>query len=170
MNHMDWEEEKKQKGDIPQKYKDLLQDVLNQMETETGNLYQFTVNKFGNPSNYNYVVGDFKNRKFKIEVYDMDPEYKELEGVYDSRNAVLETIEVLKNLDSQDKNIKNSLDEKTEELLNSLNSRKHIMEKCYRMHLSKWNDLHVSEHDGSIYTAAGGSICICYTKGHYRFI
>jgi len=186
---MSFVEQRERAGNIPQKYKDLLQTLLNQMETETGNMYQFTVNKFGNPSNYNYIVGDFKNRNMKIEVYDMKLDYKLLEGIYDSRNDILKKIKELRSFE---------IYEETKEFIDN-NGRKFIIGKCKYCHsynenvgnrcpnmidssccqnsscpkksfYTIWDDLHVSEYDGDLYTASGGSISICHTKGKYRFV
>ncbi len=135
-----FEENAKAQGDIPQKYKDSLQTVLDQMETETGSMYQFTVNKFGNPSNYNCIVGDFGERNSKIQVYDMDPAYQELEGIYQNR-----------------KDIENRIQEYC---WNNPAGRYH----------SKWQYMRVDKYDGSIWTGGGGSISICEHKGKYKFI
>jgi hypothetical protein len=182
-------ETKAQKGDIPQKYKDALQNILDQMESETDSMYQFTVNKFGNPSNYNYVIGEFKNRPLKIEIYNMNAEYSELEGIYNSRNEILEKIQSLQCADRFEE-LKDWTDQ---------HGTTHKLGKCKYCHSynenipnrspnystsdycqndlcphrrlnSRWENFCLSAHDSSIYTHGGGSLSICHTKGHYRFV
>lgn len=76
--------------DLPEKYRKLFNDILIMMEKETGDMYQFTINKFGEYNDNKYIIGDFKKRKQKIQVYDMKPEYKELEGVYNNMKEIRE--------------------------------------------------------------------------------
>lgn len=179
----------KQLGDIPQKYEELLQNVLNEMELETGNMYQFTVCKFGNPSNYNCVIGQFKKRNFKIEVHSMDPEYKELEGMYNSRNEVVDKIWELRANDMFEE-IKDWVDARGRQFkigkcknCHSYNEnvpKRHpnIIDinccqnsKCYNKHLSSiWDGMHISDYCTSIYQSGGGSLSVCHDKGKYRFI
>lgn len=184
-----YEKEKVIHGDIPEKYKELLSTVLNQMESETGNMYQFTVNKFGNPSNYNCIIGNFKNRNIKIEVYDTKPKYKELVDVYDSR---VDLVNKIKNLRC------NEIFEETKEISDNMGGTITIG-KCKNCHsycenipyrypntitssccqndecpkkilFSKWDDIYVSEWDGHIFQSSGGSLSICHDIGKYKFI
>ena len=177
-----------QQGNIPQKYKDLLQNVLNQMESETGDMYQFTVNKFGNPSNYNFIIGKFTNRNMKIQVYDMELEFKDLEGLYDSRDCVIAKIKEFRTAD---------LFEETKESIGH-NGQKYIIGKCKFCHsyndkisnrmpntigsnccqnsschkslFSKWDNLHIDSYSNTLYTSDGGSLSICDDVGKYKFI
>ncbi len=68
---------------IPAKYKSLLQGILNLIETETGCIYQMTLNKYGDEDGTGCVIGDINERE--IEVYDMDSSDTELEGTYDTQ-------------------------------------------------------------------------------------
>lgn len=147
-----WEKEMKQRSEIPQKYKDMLQNVLNEMENETGNMYQFTINRFGNPSNYNCIVGEFKTRDMKVQVFDMDSDHKELEGIYDSVNQI--------------ENKLNELRKKESDIINEKKSA--IFSFGYAP--NKWDGIRISQHDDRIYYAVGGSISICEPRGKYKFI
>lgn len=95
MNRQEWEARKKEMADIPQKYKERLQALLEEMEAETHDMYQFTINKFGNSTNYNYVVGEFKSRDKPIVIYGMKEGYEALEGGYATRNAAVQKLKEL---------------------------------------------------------------------------
>lgn len=164
MSNNNWEsleKEMRQRSEIPQKYKDMLQNVLTQMESETGNMYQFTVNRFGNPSNYNCVVGEFKTRNKKVEVYEMDTDHKELEGIYDSINDIINKLSELRKSEAY---VMSEGVKATKSLLGAYYE--------YGMHQNnqKWTGIRVSEHDDAIYYAAGGSLSICEPRGKYRFV
>lgn len=77
----------------------LLQSVLDQIEKESGSMYQITVHKFGKYADKQIVVGDFTKRENPIEVYDMKPGYEELNGTYPNRLAVETRIKELQLLD-----------------------------------------------------------------------
>jgi hypothetical protein len=177
------------KLNIPEKYANALQNILNEMEQETGNMYQFTVNCHGKLSNYDYVIGDFDDRNFKIEVYDMIPGYSELEGVYDTKDDV---IKKMRELGCGD------MFEETKDWKNS-KGIKYTIGKCKKCHSynegvprtypnivdrdavcqnkacstflrSKWNYLQLSKYDSDIYESHGGSVSVCEHKGRYRFV
>jgi hypothetical protein len=84
----------REKANIPQKYKDMLRNVLKLMEEETGNMYEFTVNTFGIHQQFNCIIGHF-NRMCKIKVSNMKPGYEELEGIYDNIGNVNMKIKML---------------------------------------------------------------------------
>lgn len=84
--------------DIPEKYQQALSEILQQLESETGSLYQFRVEKFGQPKTSS-VIGSFLRREEKIEVYSMNEEYKALEGIYENYSELQKRIASLANDD-----------------------------------------------------------------------
>jgi hypothetical protein len=191
----DWEKyeaEQKLKAQIPDKYKEILNSILYEMEAETGEMYQFTIDTFGVASNYNTKLGKFEDRKKKIEIYGMVEAYTELNGVYDSRDEAIKKIEELRCNDlfeeTKDRENKNGIVYKIgkckkchsyNESDTDGNSRapNYIdinvcqTEGCDRGDFdSKWSHLEISKSDYDIYECFGGSLSICKTKGHYKFI
>lgn len=174
--------------EIPQKYKDALQTMLNTMESETGEMYQFTVNKFGCYSNYNCVIGNFNKRPHKIEIYNMDPNYQLLEGVYDDKEAVRKQIKILKGSESfydfKDYTNQNgytftigkckSCHSYNENISNT--SPNNIDGICQNpqckgsARFSIWNGVQLDHFTDDIYQSGGGSISICHTKGKWRYV
>jgi hypothetical protein len=69
--------------DIPNKFKERLERIINDLEYETGNNYQIAVNQFGFHENQCCLVREFRKRK-NIIVYDMVEDYKGLEGIYET--------------------------------------------------------------------------------------
>lgn len=173
---------------FPKSYQKLLEDILNQLEAETGQLYQFTINKFGTANNENLVIGDFNSRPSRIEVYDMDPDYRGLQGIYNNKseieNKILELrgddlFEEMKDwTDHTSKVYKigkckqcHSYNEGVPNSFPNVNSLHGCCQNrsCLRRILSKWDDIHISQHNGNIYSASG-SVSICNFKGKYRFV
>lgn len=173
---------------IPIKYKDILQKVLNEIESETGDMYQITINKFGNYSSDNFILGDFDSRAGSIvEVYDVDPEYKELEGIYYDLDTLKFKIKLLRGnelfhdfKEYTDTNGKTSIIGKCNQC-NSYNENNPTRycnfidgicqnPNCSRvMQFPKWEKVHIDKYGGTIYTANGGSLSICHNKGKWRY-
>jgi hypothetical protein len=178
--------------EIPDKFRGAFQSLLDQMEQETGNLYQLKIDQFDYLRTYSepeYTIGDFTTRPFQIEIYDMKPEYKALEGLYNTRNDVINKIQELRCNDLFEE-IKDWTDNRgyvykigkcknchsyNEDFLNR--SPNTISSNCCqnnacpnRWFNSKWNDVKISTNDTTIYTCDGGTLSICHMKGHYRFI
>jgi hypothetical protein len=172
-------------SNLQQNHKDLLQQVLNQIETETGLKYQFTVNEFGNHDTC--IIGDFTKRS-NIEVYNMDPAYAHMNGVYETYSSIVDKIKELRvqdlfeeTKDWTDKKGEihkigkckkcHSYNERITELPTFVTSNCCHNKNCSdRMLFSKWDRLHVSKQDGTLYDCVGGSLSICHTKGYYKFL
>lgn len=83
---------------LPVKYQAQLTELLAALEKETGEMFQFTVDRFGERLSYNQkknIIGDFSTRSQKVLVYDMSPGHEELEGTYDSIADVEKKIQLL---------------------------------------------------------------------------
>jgi len=183
-----WEEEKKLLGNIQPKYKEALQQLLNQMEKETGNMYQITVNKFGNYHDCACIIGEFKKRELMLRVFDMDPEYKALEGIYLSKAdidkklqelreqemyeetkhytdniGIIETIGKCKRCHSYNENVPGRCPNFTN--LNICQNK----DCCWSLY-SHWDNIHADDFRGTIYQDNGGSLSVCFTRGKYEFI
>lgn len=134
---------------IPAKYHEQFSNVLDALEKETGLLYQITIAQHNTYIDNNLILGEFSKRNIKIMVYDMDDEYKELEGIYD-------------NID----NVKEKIKELGQQTQNS------IHKMIFGAQESKWSDLNVSDNSFSIWVSGGR--CAGYTimdgKGKYKFI
>ena len=174
--------------DIPEKYKQQLNNLLNQMEDETNNMYQFTINTFGYASNQNCIIGDFKKRNSQIEIYNVEDQYKELVGVYNSRDDIKNKIQSLEN---------NEVFEETKEWVNKQGT-KFIIGKCKACHSynenvlnrfpnivgsscqndncrrssfdTKWKNVQLSDFNNMIFVSAGGSMSRCYEIGKWKFV
>jgi hypothetical protein len=170
---------------VPPAYIEQLQTVLSQLESETGSMYQITLQQFGH--NGTHIVGNFDKRPNQIEVYNMDPLFQELNGVYQSKDEIVNKIKELR---------ANDIFEETRQYINHLGHSyaigkckvchsyndyvgnsvpNHISSNCCQnrscpqpsLH-SKWDNVELS--DGTIYQHNGGSLSICHTKGYYKFI
>jgi len=154
------------------------------MEKDTGHMYQITINKFGEYNDNKYVIGCFKNRKQKIQVYDMKPEYKELEGFYNNMKEIREKIIYLNAMEFYDDikkfdNVKEILIGKckTCHSYGDKDRPNYINGPCsnwncsgrMKMLTGKYNSMQV-DNNGKIYTRSGGSIAVCYDKGKWKYI
>ena len=68
------------KTSIPTQYVDKMYTLLKNMEEETGMTYKITIHPFGYASNFDTTFSRSDVENHKIEVYDVDPLYKELDG------------------------------------------------------------------------------------------
>ena len=85
------------KINVPQKYLDEFQKILNELESETGLMYQIAINEFGKPMlDDKIIVGNFMERKKRIEVFEAKSDYNELLGTYDSKSDIEARIHKLK--------------------------------------------------------------------------
>ncbi|QKF94447.1 hypothetical protein QKU48_gp0989 [Fadolivirus algeromassiliense] len=188
----DWDKKQRKAGEIPQKYKDMLLNVLDCMELETGNMYQFTVHKFGNYSNQSCIIGNFNTRPHKIEVYDMDQEYKELEDIYDNREQIYHKIKLLNGSESfydfkehTDKYGRTYIigkckichsynDNVPNRCANSIDGICQNEEcpdrKSHKIRFSKWSGMQLDNFNNHIYISSGGSVSVCHDKGKWRYI
>lgn len=189
----DFERENQKIGDIPDKYKEQLNEIRETMEREMGTMYSFTIQKFGNYSNQVCILGDLAQRNQKVEIYDMEPQYKELEGIYPSREAAEKKLEMLNGSEYYDDII---------EYTDPQSKRTKLIGKCKHCHSynldrpdrfpndirincqnpnckrtlsdylgsSKWRGIIIDKIRGSIYESSGGSISVCYNKGKWRYL
>jgi len=183
------EKQKKKEADISQKYKDMLQNILEQMEKETGKMYKITVNTFGIHYNYNCVIGGF-NREYKIQVCEMKPEYKELEGIYNNKNEIYQKVRMLK-ANERYYDFKEYTDKygKTYTIgkckrCHSYNENIPTMsanniensccqnDKCVkRIHFTKWDNIELDQYTDQIWdNGGGGSISVCHKLGKWKMI
>ena len=131
---------------IDEKYSKKLKELLDDIEKETRSKFKITIEEWGNGKQ---CIGDFELRQDKVLVYDMDKEYKELEGEYKSVKDVENKIKML---------------------LSGYTSLSDFFDESNITDGSKWRDFGVSYNSGMIYTCAGGSFSVCHPKGKYKFI
>lgn len=171
---------------VPDHYKVQLEELLNNLEKETGQIYQFTVNQFGFYSNINMIIGDFTKRNLKIEVYEIDPEYSELLGIYNCREEFQNKIETLRcnEVFEEIKEIKWHKDDYIQigkcKKCKSYNEgkkkyspnyiRADLCQNCHADFRTKWWRVTISKNDYTIYTSEGGRMSICTMIGKYRFV
>ncbi len=130
--------------EISQKYKDALQEVHAQIESETGEMYQFKVEKFDTRNNECHYVGKFIGRNKRIEIYDMKTSYFDM---FSDQNR--------------------SLPEDVLQLNGIYNNIKEFEDKI--VEISRKNrslDINISENSYNVYRSCG----ICYEIGKWRYI
>lgn len=183
------EQKMSEKAKIPQKYEDMLQNVLEQMEAETGNMYQFTVNTFGIHPQYNTIIGNF-NRDYKIQVCNMKKGYEELEGIYNNKSEVYKRVRMLRAMEYYydfkeytDKYGKTYTIGKCK-ICNSYNenvpnrSPNNIDNSCCqndqcskKVRFSKWDNIELDHHTDKIWdNGGGGGIFECHELGKWKMI
>lgn len=69
---------------IPESFKQKFLDLLEEMETATGKLYEIEIIEFNSRSNYHQKIGAFAQRKNKVVIYEMTEKYTELNGEYEN--------------------------------------------------------------------------------------
>lgn len=125
-----------------------------------------------------------------IEVYNMNPNYKELDGIYETKQQIFNKISKLTMLDKFEEtkciNIDNCLlkigkcrncqsygkIDKNNNLLRVTLIYSNYCEndKCTNRQLySKWSNIHLDDN-GKIYTKGSDTIIVYKTIGYYRFI
>lgn len=142
--------------DLPKDCKDLIQQILDYIETETGEMHEIKISRFGHYEQHSLVIGDFEKRTNKIEVYEMEEEYKELIGIYDSKNDVRAKITQLMINDVCEARKQAKIDCETK--------------NCHSYYNSKWNNMMLDHYTGWIFISSGGSDNECYDKGKFRLI
>lgn len=174
---------------ISTKFEEKLLNLLNEMENETGELYEISIMKFDS-NEKKQIIGEIKKRQLTIEVYDMIDDYSELNGVYANYD------------DIEDKIAKMGYNEKYEELKEiEYEGQKELIGKCRNCHKyndesknynrkcpnfvrlftcqtrgcnddreSKWRMIRVSSSYTSIYKSGGGRFAELTPIGKYKFI
>ncbi len=178
--------------DVPEKYQKMLKGIVDMMEHEMGQMYQITVNKFGDYHNVKCVVGGFESRNNKVLVYDMDAEHKELEGTYNNLREVEDKIKYLRGSEFF-YDIKEFVDNRPGgfthskffigkcKVCNSYNEdgspnfisgccQNRDCTSCMNMAFCKWDFMQVDKYKGNIYTSSGGSISVCHNKGKWKYL
>ena len=171
---------------IPEKYLDAFQKVINELESETGLMYQITINEFGKPMlDDKIIVGDFMERKKKLEVYETNQDYEEILGMYDSKSDLEARIHKLRcnELFFETKEIDwgNSKMEvgkcrrcsKYENKQGTPNAtRADCCQNCMMSFSTKWNKIDVSECDGKIHKIKGrcGPYNVIEPIAQYKFV
>jgi|SRR5579872_51704 len=84
---------------LPEKYRTSLEALLTVLQIETGHLYQMHISKYGDLTG-GLTINAFKDNPRALAIYDMDPEFTELNGSYVSLGDVRQRIA---ELDSNDK-------------------------------------------------------------------
>lgn len=185
------EQRNREKATIPQKYQDMLQSILEQMESETGNMYQITINTFGIHSNYNTMIGNFNRKSYKIKVHNMKPGLEELEGIYNDKNEVYKKIKMFraseryydfkeytdkrgktytigkcKHCHSYNENNSNNSGP------NNIDNRCCQNDKCVKkIHFSIWDNLELDHNTDTIWdNGGGGGICVYHKMGKWQMI
>lgn len=167
------------KWNLPIKYQEKFEKLLSELENDSGEMFQLTINKFGVYSNENQIIGDFECRNLKIEVYECDPEYEELLGTYDSRDHLINKIKNINNklAFSEIKESKNSSGSnifigKCIECGHENDVRHALCQntQCVTDFRSVWNYIRVSSHNYDIYICHGGTFARCTNIGKYRFV
>ena len=187
-----WEQkqrEEREKANIPQKYKDMLQNILELMEKETGNMYQFTVNTFGVQNHYNCIIGNF-NRNYKIKICEMKSGYEELEGIYNNKKEIYDKVKMLR-ANERYYDFKEYTDKRGKTYTigkckhcNSYNENNPTMsannidnsccqnDKCTKkIHFSKWDNIQLDHNTNQIWdNGGGGGICEWHELGKWEMI
>jgi hypothetical protein len=173
--------------ELPEKYKLQFKNLLQEMEAETGELFQITIDKF-NDIKANYVLGDFTTRNCKLEIYEILPEYNELIGTYDSREEFSSLLKKLrcKELFSETKlydapngkiwligkckkcnSYHNNVDGRAPNVVDVT-----VCQNCHHTLYSKWDKVRLSNNCDSIYIPNGrcGTFTLIDNIGKYRFV
>lgn len=164
---------------LPIKYQEKFENLLSELENESGEMYQITINKFGSISHCEQIIGDFASRNLKIEVYDCDPKFFELLGKYDSRNDLINKIKKLNNDIAFSEIIESTNDSGRNVIIGKCikcGHNNHVSialcqnKKCKMDFRSDWFYVEVSKYDYSIYICYGGRYAPCTTIAKYRFV
>jgi hypothetical protein len=83
---------------LPLKYLISLKNFLTELQTETGDLYQVHISKYGDMSG-GLTVNAFKDNTWALVIYDMNPDFEELNGSYASLEEVRQRITELNSND-----------------------------------------------------------------------
>lgn len=172
---------------IPEKYLNSLKSILEELELETGLMFQITIEQFGKSFSHNEnVIGDFTKRKNRLEVFETEPDYDELLGIYESRDDIKKRIDNLRHnlLFSETK----EYDEgggyfitigkciKCNKYKNKKGAQNYVLLDCcqncrHNWRDNKWNKISISNRDNIIYTIVGrsGRYNEIKTIAKYRF-
>lgn len=66
------------------------EDQLKELEQQTGKHFQLTLHEEGKYHDKGIIINSFKNRKY--ELYDMNPNFQKLAGIYDSYDDMMDAI------------------------------------------------------------------------------
>ena len=162
---------------IPDQYLKDLTDLLNKLENETGTLYSASIQEIG--CHHPVTLNQFDKRSRYI-ISHMKSEYKELEGEYSSVIEIKKRISRLqygnllindvewKNINSVQNNGYVTGNWRCPECGNETNCVTNgacQSQKCRYSHQSIWRSVSISLTKQEIYSAAGGSLSICYPLG-----
>ncbi len=175
-------------SNIPPKFEEKLLNLINEMENETGELYEINVMKFNSNTN-GQKIGEIRKRQMKIKVYDMTEEYDELNGIYDNYEVIEDKIrkmkyyeiyEELKTIDFRGKeqligkckkchkyNDDTNYDRKCPNVVELLICQ---TPNCNKYMGLKWQCVIVSTQNNEIYKSGGGRYAECVRIGKYQFI
>ncbi len=175
--------------DLPLKYSEKLSTLLTDLQKETGNKYTLVLNQFNRE--LQIIYGNFDG---KIQVYDMEEKYKEVEGVYENRAEFDDKITSLtakdyyteqKSVEYQGKPVtigkcKNcgSYNEKTLMIHglpytptpNLISSKPQC---CRNVTGSIWEGMRCSENSDKVWSQGGylyGDVYQLITRGRYKFV
>lgn len=165
------------KTNIPDEYANEFINLVKKMETKTGNSYELIIKQFGSFSNHDLILCDFKKRQNYI-VFDMNNNYKELEGCYENVNQIYEKLESLTYPPTSGTiKIKEKLfrlwkcpkcdksgNDKSPNTIGNV-----CCQNCEYRIQSKWDGISVGIHEGNIYSGRGGSICKLTKIGKVKF-
>jgi hypothetical protein len=140
--------------DIAKVYRDQLTNILVNMESTTGKMYQIEIREFGR--NGSCHIGKFDKREGKIEIYDMKT-YREDEEYPDHGPPV----KIQKHIHNDLMNLNG--------IYNSFEDARTKLSEFRRA-----NHIHpriiISDNSFNVYSASGGSVSICHTIGKWRYI
>ena len=174
---------------IPEPYLDRFQKLLNDLEEETGSMYQLTFHQFDHSDNQ--ILGEFKTRQLGIEVYETDPKYSKLLGIYNSREALEDHLDELHNNEifSEIKvggnnshfthigkcrkcgKFNDEKDKNNNHRPNYVTGRNNdmICQQCHHSFDTIWSYLRISSYNSTIFINAG-RYAECITVAKYRFV
>lgn len=166
-------------NEIPKKYQDMLQSLLDDLEKETGKTLEITIKEFG-PSDdltkWHHTFGSINSRE-SIRVYNMKPEYAELEAYYDSKAVLIEQIERLKRINKFEKLVYFSTREVYTmcpicrnlcDINSNICSNVLCMDRTLLKISNIWDDVDVDEENGDIVILKHKELP--KVIGHYEFV
>jgi hypothetical protein len=187
-------------SDVEKRVFDEIEALRDRLEVLTGEMYKITIDRYGTSvlqsiNEGHLVVLEGKNKsELPVEVYDMEPNFKELEARYDNYGAMWKKISELRHRDvfietkicddqtnsyfygkvigkcggcnSYGKLYCNSYAKGTSYNIISND----ICQNCSKWFESKWSSVKIFNTGPDIYTGGGGRMSILTPIGKYKFI
>ena len=153
---------------FPEYYKSKFILLLNELEQDTGNMYQLDI--FQHDVSGKIILNEFVKRSYKVEVFNMKESYKELNGIYDNLEAVESKIRQLHNIEIKLKSGTYKTCRSCSEYDENCSNCQFVSE-IFRE--SEWSELYVDKYHCIIFktTHSVGSLgSLIESCGTYKFI